>query len=52
MQKLKGLILGKSRLKKDIVPRLIKRCGLSPQVAKELASRIKTDVVEGVSHVR
>ncbi|KAG2106128.1 P-loop containing nucleoside triphosphate hydrolase protein [Suillus cothurnatus] len=46
MQKLKGLLLGKSRLKKDIVPRLVKRCGLSPDVARQLADRIKKDVVE------
>ncbi|KAG1813086.1 P-loop containing nucleoside triphosphate hydrolase protein [Suillus variegatus] len=48
MQKLRGLVSGKSRLKKDkIVPRLTKRCGLSPDVAKQLADRIKNDVVEG-----
>ncbi|KAG1902381.1 uncharacterized protein F5891DRAFT_1143407 [Suillus fuscotomentosus] len=49
MQKLRGLLLGKPRSKKDkIVPRLIKRCGLSPDVAKQLADRIKKDmVVEG-----
>ncbi|KAG1902388.1 P-loop containing nucleoside triphosphate hydrolase protein [Suillus fuscotomentosus] len=45
MQKMRGLVLGKSRSKKDnIAPRLTKRCGLSPDVAKQLADRIKKDV--------
>ncbi|KAG2053032.1 hypothetical protein BDR06DRAFT_956902 [Suillus hirtellus] len=44
MQKLRGLVLGKSRSKKDnIAPRLTKRCGLTPDVAKQLADRIKKD---------
>jgi predicted GTPase len=43
MQKLRGLLLGTLRSKKDIVPRLVKRCGLSPEVAKMLAARIKKD---------
>ncbi|KIK44212.1 hypothetical protein CY34DRAFT_11223 [Suillus luteus UH-Slu-Lm8-n1] len=49
MQKLKGLLLGKSRLKKDIAPRLIKRCGLSPEVANMLAARIKKGTVQGAT---
>ncbi|KAG1850168.1 P-loop containing nucleoside triphosphate hydrolase protein [Suillus subluteus] len=49
MQKLKGLLVGNWRSKKDIAPRLIKRCGLSPDVAKKLADRIKKDVVEGAT---
>ncbi|KAG1815218.1 P-loop containing nucleoside triphosphate hydrolase protein [Suillus subaureus] len=49
MQKLKGLLLGNSRSKKDIVRRLVKRCGLSQDVAKKLADRIKKDVVEGTT---
>ncbi|KAG1902382.1 P-loop containing nucleoside triphosphate hydrolase protein [Suillus fuscotomentosus] len=44
VQKQIGLLLGKSR-SKDIVPRLIKRCGLSSDVAKQLADRINNDVV-------
>ncbi|KAG1793485.1 P-loop containing nucleoside triphosphate hydrolase protein [Suillus plorans] len=50
MQKLRVLVLGKSRSKKDnIVPRLTKRCGLSLDVAKQLAERIKKDVVDGAT---
>jgi predicted GTPase len=45
MQKLKELLLGSSNPKK-IAPRLIKRCGLSPDVARQLVDRIKKDVVE------
>ncbi|KAG1902389.1 uncharacterized protein F5891DRAFT_1186496 [Suillus fuscotomentosus] len=42
MQKLRGLVWGKSRSEKDdIAPRLIERCGLTPDVAKQLAHRIK-----------
>ncbi|KAG1820665.1 P-loop containing nucleoside triphosphate hydrolase protein [Suillus variegatus] len=41
IQKLMGLVSGKSRSKKDIVPGLIKRCRLTPDVAKRLADRIK-----------
>ncbi|KAG2091854.1 uncharacterized protein F5147DRAFT_437957 [Suillus discolor] len=50
MRKLRGLVSAKSRSKKDnIVPRLTKRCGLTPNVAKQLADRIKKDAVEGPS---
>jgi predicted GTPase len=60
LRQLKGLLVGKGkgkekpRLKKDMVSRLTKRCGLSQDVAKLLVDRIKTstDVVEGVSHAR
>ncbi|KAG1859574.1 P-loop containing nucleoside triphosphate hydrolase protein [Suillus subalutaceus] len=48
VQKLKELLLGNSRPKK-IIPRLIKRCGLSADVAKQLADRIKKDVVDGTA---
>jgi predicted GTPase len=51
MRKLKGLLVGKekSRMKKNMVSRLTERCGLSPDVAKQLADRIKNDVVEGAT---
>jgi predicted GTPase len=51
MRKLKGLLVGKekSRMKKNMVSRLTERCGLSPDVAKQLADRIKNDVVEGTT---
>jgi hypothetical protein len=48
LRQLKGLLVGKGkgkpRLKKDMVSRLTKRCGLSSDVAKQLADRIKTDI--------
>jgi tRNA U34 5-carboxymethylaminomethyl modifying GTPase MnmE/TrmE len=47
MRKLKGL-LGGGNLGKDVVSRL-KRCGMSPEVAKQLADRIKNGIVEGAT---
>jgi len=42
MRRLKELLTGGSHLKrKDIVPQLTKRCGISPEVAKRLADTIK-----------
>ncbi|KAG2352016.1 hypothetical protein BDR07DRAFT_1616285 [Suillus spraguei] len=43
MLKLRGLLVGKEKslFRKDIVPRLTKRCGLPLDVAKQLADRIK-----------
>ncbi|KAG1723932.1 P-loop containing nucleoside triphosphate hydrolase protein [Suillus lakei] len=43
MRKLGGLFGGnaESRVRKDMVPRLTKRCGMSPDVAKQVADRIK-----------
>ncbi|KAG2030671.1 P-loop containing nucleoside triphosphate hydrolase protein [Suillus americanus] len=51
MRKLKGLLVGKEkpRMKKNVASRLAKRCNLSPDVAKELADRIKDDVVKGAA---
>ncbi|KAG2053033.1 hypothetical protein BDR06DRAFT_936877 [Suillus hirtellus] len=50
MQKLRGLVSGKLHSKDNIALRLNKRCGLTPNVAKQLADRItKKDVVEGPS---
>jgi predicted GTPase len=40
---------GNSRVREDIVSRLTKRCYMSPEVAKELAGRIKKIVVEGAT---
>ncbi|KAG2036037.1 P-loop containing nucleoside triphosphate hydrolase protein [Suillus americanus] len=47
MRKLMELLLGngKSLARKDVVTLLIKRCGMSQDVAKQLADRIKNDVV-------
>ncbi|KAG2116819.1 P-loop containing nucleoside triphosphate hydrolase protein [Suillus clintonianus] len=47
MRKLKELLVGsgKSRMKKGMVTRLTKRCGMSSDVAKQLADRIKKDEV-------
>ncbi|KAG1741506.1 P-loop containing nucleoside triphosphate hydrolase protein [Suillus paluster] len=46
MRKLKELLERNSRLKrKDVASRLTKRCGMSKEVAKELANMIKYDVV-------
>ncbi|KAG2151284.1 P-loop containing nucleoside triphosphate hydrolase protein [Suillus bovinus] len=47
VRKLRELLVGNGKLlaRKDLVPRLIKRCGMSPDVAKQLADRIKNDVV-------
>ncbi|KAG1850169.1 P-loop containing nucleoside triphosphate hydrolase protein [Suillus subluteus] len=41
-------LAGNLHVRKDIVSRLTKRCHMSPEVAKELAGRIKKDVVERV----
>ncbi|KAG1850175.1 P-loop containing nucleoside triphosphate hydrolase protein [Suillus subluteus] len=51
MRKLKGLLVGKEkpRMKKNVASRLAKRCNLSPDVAKELADRIRDDTVEGAT---
>ncbi|KAG1844466.1 P-loop containing nucleoside triphosphate hydrolase protein [Suillus subluteus] len=51
MRQLKELLVGKekSRMRKNIVSRLTKRCGLSSDVAEQLADRIKNDVVEGAA---
>ncbi|KAG1852197.1 P-loop containing nucleoside triphosphate hydrolase protein [Suillus subluteus] len=51
MRKLKGLLVGKEkpRMKKNVASRLAKRCNLSPDVAKELADRIRDDAVEGAT---
>ncbi|KAG2030478.1 P-loop containing nucleoside triphosphate hydrolase protein [Suillus americanus] len=48
MQKLKELLLGNLHPKK-IVSRLVKRCGLSADITRQLADRIKKDVVEGTA---
>jgi hypothetical protein len=46
MRKLKELLAGNlSVTRKDLVPYLTKRCGMSPDVAKQLAYMIKQDVV-------
>ncbi|KAG1852181.1 P-loop containing nucleoside triphosphate hydrolase protein [Suillus subluteus] len=51
MRKLKGLpvVKEKSRMKKNVASRLAMRCNLSPDVAKELADRIKDDVMKGAT---
>ncbi|KAG2113738.1 P-loop containing nucleoside triphosphate hydrolase protein, partial [Suillus discolor] len=42
MRKLKGLIIGSSNVRrKDLVPHLTKRCGISPDVAQQVANMIK-----------
>ncbi|KAG1816633.1 P-loop containing nucleoside triphosphate hydrolase protein [Suillus variegatus] len=42
MRKLKVLLIGSSIVRrKDLVPRLTKRCGISPDVAKQVANMIK-----------
>ncbi|KAG1745352.1 P-loop containing nucleoside triphosphate hydrolase protein [Suillus paluster] len=44
MRRLKELLSGSSRLKrKDLVPHLTKRCGISREVAKQLADMIKQE---------
>ncbi|KAG2066035.1 hypothetical protein BDR04DRAFT_1170994 [Suillus decipiens] len=53
MRKLKELLgCGKLRAKKDIVPRLIKNCGLSPDNAKKLANEIKKEPLNSRSRIR
>ncbi|KAG1779514.1 P-loop containing nucleoside triphosphate hydrolase protein [Suillus placidus] len=51
IRKLRGRLVGSGNLgaRKDVVPRLIKRCGMSPDVAKQLADMIKNGVVEGAT---
>ncbi|KAG1852205.1 P-loop containing nucleoside triphosphate hydrolase protein [Suillus subluteus] len=51
VRELTGLLVRKekSRMRKNMVSCLTKRCGLSPDVAKRLADRIKNDVVEGTT---
>ncbi|KAG1815224.1 P-loop containing nucleoside triphosphate hydrolase protein [Suillus subaureus] len=51
VRKLKGLLVGKEkpRMKKNMASRLTKRCGLPPDVAKQLADRIKDDMAEGAT---
>ncbi|KAG1896047.1 P-loop containing nucleoside triphosphate hydrolase protein [Suillus fuscotomentosus] len=45
MRRLKELLSGGSHLtRKDLVPHLTKRCGISPDVAKQLANMIKQNV--------
>lgn len=48
LRQLKGLLVrkGKPSLRNDMVFRLVKRCGLSPDVAKQLADRIKKGTLE------
>ncbi|KAG2338045.1 P-loop containing nucleoside triphosphate hydrolase protein [Suillus weaverae] len=48
LHKLRGLV-GGGNLGKDMVSRLTKRCGMSPDVAKQLADRIKAGMVEGAT---
>ncbi|KAG1741411.1 P-loop containing nucleoside triphosphate hydrolase protein [Suillus paluster] len=43
MRKLKELLVGNLRPRKDIVPRLTKRCGISREVATKLADMIKKE---------
>ncbi|KAG1785545.1 P-loop containing nucleoside triphosphate hydrolase protein [Suillus plorans] len=46
MRKLKGLLIGSSSVRrKDLIPHLTKRCGMSPEVAKQLIDMIKPNVV-------
>ncbi|KAG2030669.1 P-loop containing nucleoside triphosphate hydrolase protein [Suillus americanus] len=51
VRELTGLLVRKekSRMRKNMVSCLTKRCGLSPDVAKRLADRIKNDVVDGAT---
>ncbi|KAG1737371.1 P-loop containing nucleoside triphosphate hydrolase protein [Suillus lakei] len=45
MRKLRGLLLGNGKLRrKDMVSCLTNRCGVSPDIAKKLADRIKKSV--------
>jgi hypothetical protein len=44
MRKLRELLGGPNVRKKDLVPHLTKRCGVSPEVAKELATMIRKNV--------
>jgi hypothetical protein len=46
MRRLKELLIGSLHMKpKDLVPHLTKRCGMSREVAKQLADMIKQGVV-------
>ncbi|KAG1723945.1 P-loop containing nucleoside triphosphate hydrolase protein [Suillus lakei] len=50
MRKLRGLLVGNRKpARKNMVSRLTKRCGMSPDVAEQLANRIKNDKVEGAT---
>ncbi|KAG2072302.1 hypothetical protein BDR04DRAFT_419360 [Suillus decipiens] len=50
MRKLKELLAGGPNVRKrDLVPHLTKRCGISPDVAKQLAKMIRQDVVQANS---
>ncbi|KAG1737382.1 P-loop containing nucleoside triphosphate hydrolase protein [Suillus lakei] len=50
MRKLRKLLVGNRKpVKKNMVARLTERCGMSPDVAKQLADRIKNDEVEGAT---
>ncbi|KAG1737384.1 P-loop containing nucleoside triphosphate hydrolase protein [Suillus lakei] len=50
MRKLRELLVGNGKpAKKKMVSRLTKRCGMSPDVAKQLADRIKNDESEGAT---
>jgi predicted GTPase len=51
LRQLKGLLVGKEKpsLRNDMVSRLVKRCRLSPDDAKQLAERIRNGMVERVT---
>ncbi|KAG1723933.1 P-loop containing nucleoside triphosphate hydrolase protein [Suillus lakei] len=50
MGNLRELLVGNRKsVRKNMVSRLTKRCGMSPGVAKQLADRIKNDEVEGAT---
>jgi hypothetical protein len=51
MRKSKKLLVGKRklRMRRNIVSRLTKHCGMSPDVANQLVDRIRNDAVEGAT---
>ncbi|KAG2338044.1 P-loop containing nucleoside triphosphate hydrolase protein [Suillus weaverae] len=51
LRKLRELLVGKGKLRvrRNMVSHLTKRCGMSPDVAKRLANRLKNGVVEGAT---
>ncbi|KAG0708030.1 hypothetical protein DFH29DRAFT_994656 [Suillus ampliporus] len=49
MRKLKELLARDLCARKDIVPRLTKRCGMSREVAERVSNIITKDVIEGVT---
>ncbi|KAG2130589.1 P-loop containing nucleoside triphosphate hydrolase protein [Suillus cothurnatus] len=51
MRKLKKLLVGKRklRMRRNMVSRLTKHCGMSPDVANQLVDRIRNDAVEGAT---